>query len=53
MHPLRLQYISTGGILYEARQSGLVRKLKPILDRMQNKGLGIWNYDVILAAAGE
>ena len=48
-----LRWISTGGILLDAHQTGVVRKVRPILDRMQEKNFGIWNADEILRATGE
>ena len=50
---LGLRWLTTGGILLDARRAGAVRRVKPILDRMQAKGFGVGNYEEILKATGE
>lgn len=48
-----LRWISTGGVLLDAYQSGVIHKARPILDRMAEKNFGIWNAEEILRATGE
>jgi predicted nucleic acid-binding protein len=48
-----LRWISTGGILLDAYQTGAIRKVGPILHRMQARNFGIWNAEDILRATGE
>jgi predicted nucleic acid-binding protein len=48
-----LRWISTGGVLLDAYHEGAVRRVQPILDRMQAKNFGIWNAAEILRQTGE
>lgn len=50
---LGVSCLSTGGVLLDARQSGMLRTIKPVLDRMQAKGFGVRNYEDLLRLAGE
>jgi len=50
---LRLHWLSTGAIIVDARRAGLILRVRPIFDRMQSKGFGIWNYEDLLKAVGE
>lgn len=52
-HRLGLRWVSTAGVLRDAKRMKAVRQIKPILDRLQAKGFGLFDYEEILKSVGE
>jgi len=48
-----IKWISTCGVIRDAKRARRIRKAKPILDRMMAKGFGIFDYEVLLRELGE
>lgn len=50
---LHVPWVTTVGVIRDARAHRLVRRVKPIFDRMIARGFGIADYEAILRALGE
>ena len=50
---LKLPWITTVGVIRDAKGRGVLRRARPLLDRMIARGFGIADYPDILLALGE
>lgn len=50
---LGFPWISTAGVLLASKEHRIIRRIKPLLNRLERSGFGVFDYDEVLRAAGE